>query len=364
MKVAVVITARPSFARIQTCLEALVRRGVDLHLVVCGSALLERYGAVVNVIRKDFPDVPVIECWTVHEGGSLLTSAKETGALLVELAGVLSRLRPDVVVCIADRHEVLAAAQAAAYQHLPLLHVQGGETCGSIDRRVRDSITHLADVHCVATANARYRVYGLTGDWKVIHVTGCPSVDLALRARAEPPVTAEELGGSGAPIDLAQPFIVVLQHPVTNEAEASAEQMETTLAALATRPEQTLVFWPGEDAGADAMSKVVRGAQSWVHTVRNLPPHRFLRLLTQAACLVGNSSCGIRECSALGLPVVNIGSRQQSRERAGNVVDVPHEVEAIRHAVRTIAGDRYASSSLYGRGDAGERMADVLLGGL
>ena len=357
MRVAVIITARPSYAKAKTVIAALLGRGVGVQMLVCASALLERYGKVVDVIRKDYPDVFVTECWTTIEGANLVTGARETGALLAELAGHMARGSYDWAVVVADRHEVLGAAQAVAYQHIPLVHLQGGERTGSIDDKVRDSITQLADLHCVCTPRAAMRVYGLTGSDQIV-VTGCPSIDLAKQAQDEPPVTGQELGGAGAPIDLNQPFVVVLQHPVTSEADHAAAQMATTLDGLGDLP--AVVLWPGEDAGADAISKVIRTRPN-LHTVRNLPPPRFLRLLTQCACLAGNSSAGIRECSYLGVPAVNIGTRQQGRERGPNVVDVPHEAERIWDAVTDqVQHGPYRSSSLYGTGDAGERIAEVI----
>ena len=360
MCVAIIITARPSYAKAKTVIAALLARGVDVQILACASALLERYGKVVDVIRKDFPDVPITEIWSTLEGANLVTGVRETGALCAELAGRLASGSYDGAVVIADRHEVLGAAQAVAYQHIPLVHLQGGERTGSIDDKVRDSITQLADLHCVCTPRAAMRVYGLTGQWDAIHVTGCPSIDLAKQAQDEPAVTTDELGGAGASVDLSQPFVVVVQHSVTSEADHAAAQMAATLDGLGDLP--AVVWWPGEDAGADAMSKVIRIRPN-LHTVRNLPPARFLRLLTQAGCLVGNSSAGIRECSYLGVPAVNIGTRQQGRERGPNVVDVPHEAERIWDAVTDqMQHGPYQSSALYGHGDAGEQIAEVIVG--
>ncbi len=348
MRLAVIITARPSYSRIKSAITACVQRGVDVRLVVCASALLERYGRVVNTIQEDFPDVPITEVWSTYEGANLITSAKETGALCAELAGSLSRLRVDYGLVIADRHEVLGAAQAVAYQHIPLIHVQAGERTGSIDDKVRDAITHLADVHCVSTEQAKYRVYGLTGDWANIHQTGCPSIDLAMGLRAQ--------GGSR---------VVVLQHPVTDEARDAKAQMEMTLEAVAAITREPILFWPGEDAGSDSTAKALRLWQrDWPGAtfLRGLPPRAFLEMLCQdCGVLVGNSSVGIRECSYLGLPVVNIGTRQQGRERAQNVVDVPHHELCISGAIQAqLAHGPYPQSRLYGDGQAGERIAEVL----
>lgn len=350
MRLAIIITARPSYSRVKSAIPACLARGVDVQLVVCASALLERYGNVAKTIQEDFPNVPITEVWSTYEGANLLTSAKETGVLLLEVSSALSRLRPDVGVVVADRHEVLAAAQAAAYLHLPLLHVQGGERTGSIDDKVRDAITHLADVHCVSTEQAKYRVYGLTGDWANIHQTGCPSIDLAVGLHAQ--------GGSR---------VVVLQHPVTDEAGEAQAQMAMTLAAVAAITREPVIFWPGEDAGADQTAKALRLWQrDWPGAtfLRGLPPRAFLeRLCQEAGVLVGNSSVGIRECSYLGLPVVNIGTRQQGRERAHNVVDVPHHELCISGAIQAqLAHGPYPQSRLYGDGAAGARIAEVVIG--
>jgi UDP-hydrolysing UDP-N-acetyl-D-glucosamine 2-epimerase len=279
------------------------------------------------------------------------------------------------VVC-ADRHEVLAAAQAASYLHIPLIHMQGGEKTGSIDDKVRDAITHLADWHCVCTKLAAMRVYALTGAMDNVIVTGCPSIDLAAQAVTDPPVTFEELGGvwhdgyTSKDIDAprpSRPTQIIMFHPVTNEVEQAARQMRVVLNACARTHFNRILFWPGEDAGHDAMSKVIREFtklhwnDAW-HVVRNLPPRRFLRLLTQAAVLVGNSSAFIREASYLGVPVVNVGTRQQGRERGPNAVDAEGTLAQplLLKIQQQAAHGPYQSSSLYGKGDSGERIASVI----
>jgi UDP-hydrolysing UDP-N-acetyl-D-glucosamine 2-epimerase len=365
VRIAVVVTARPSWAKLLTLCEALrANPEVELQIIACASALLERYGKVVDVIKSQGFRIAA-ECWSVVEGERLLTSALETGALIAQLSPVLSRLSPDVVVVCADRHEVLAAAQAAAYSHIPLAHLQGGERSGSLDDRVRDSITALADYHFTCTELAKFRVVSLTGAYDRVFNVGCPSIDLAKLAQLEPPVTAVELGGAGAPIDPSQPFLLVLQHPVTSEAESAYEQMRIVLHEAAMCDLPSVVMWPGQDAGAAGASKAIREMQAVAgepfHTVRNLPPNRFLKLLTQCSVLVGNSSAGIREASYLGVPVVNIGSRQFGRQRGPNVVDVPHDAAQIAQAIaKQIAHGPYPSSGLYGDGHSGQRIAEIL----
>lgn len=361
MRVCVVVTARASWAKLEPiCRALLVDTTIELQIVTCASALLERYGNVSSVIERDYAITERV--YSVVEGATLETSAIEAGQLQVALARTFSRLKPDLVVLCADRHEILAVAGAARMTETKILHCQGGEVTGSVDDDIRNAVTQLADYHCVCTKRAAMRVYALTGQMDRIHWTGCPSIDLAKEALNDPPVTTEELGGAGAAIDLSQPFAIVLQHPVTSEVDAAWNQMEMTLAGVSTTGLQGLVFWPGEDAGAEIMSKVIRLYQERFHTVRSLPPRRFLKLLMQAAVVAGNSSAGIREASYLGVPVVNVGTRQQGRERAANVVDVSHDLIAIRREVRRLSGQRFPSSHLYGSGDAGPRTAEIIHG--
>ena len=335
-RVCVAITARPSYSRVQTVLEALRDRSdVELQIVACASALMTRYGRVADQIEADGFEI-TDRLPSVIEDDTVANSARSTGLLLTQMAGTLERLRPDVVVTIADRHETLATAIAASYQHIPLAHIQGGEISGSIDNKVRWAVTQLADLHLVATERAAERLRVLYKTSPII-VTGCPGIDLARRAK--------ELG----PIHRAD--VVVLQHPVTDQADQAGEQMRATIDAIGR---DALYFWPGEDAGGAAMSKELRLAG--IQPVRSLPPLEFLRVLLGAKLLVGNSSVGIRECSYLGVPVANIGDRQRHRERASNVLDLQPPFSHSGFVSRP------KPSTLYGDGHAGERIAAILAG--
>lgn len=255
-----------------------------------------------------------------------------------------------MVVTVADRHETLATSIAAAYQHIPLAHIQGGEHTGSIDDKVRHANSMLADYHFPATEQAAtvLRHMGVTGG---IYTLGCPSIDLASESVADP---------------RWERHLVVLQHPVTNEAAAAASQIDETFAAL-TSPEfddrPILWLWPGQDAGSDDLAKRLREHREHdeagdIEFRRHLPASQFLSVLRSASVLVGNSSAGIREASYLGCPTVNIGTRQSNRERAGNVIDVGYSSYAIRDAIsRQLAHGRYPSSDLYGHGRSGEAIA-------
>jgi UDP-hydrolysing UDP-N-acetyl-D-glucosamine 2-epimerase len=368
-KVCVVITARPSYARIKTVLEAVQSHPqLKLQLVVGASALLERYGPVVDVIRADGfePDAVV---YMVVEGENLVTTAKSTGLGVVELATIFDTLKPDVVISVADRYETIATAIAASYLNIPVAHVQGGEVTGSIDEKVRHAVTKLSDLHFVANHQAAKRVIQMGEDPETVFATGCPSIDLAARVLA---VGGDSFNpfvhyaGVGHPFDPSQGYLVVMQHSVTFEYEDALQQIQETLAAMETLAYPTFWFWPNVDAGSDRISKGIRHFREthdvpFIYFFKNMAPEDFLRLLIGARCLVGNSSVGIRESSYLGLPVVNIGSRQAGRARGPNVFDVGYDRKLIVEAVRQhLTNGRYSQSTLYGDGRAGERIADLL----
>ena len=368
-KVCVVITARPSYARVKTVLQAVrAHPELELQLVVAASALLERYGPVVDVIRSDGfePDQVV---YMVLEGENLVTAAKSTGLCVVELATTFDNLAPDVVVSVADRYETIATAIAASYMNVPVAHVQGGEVTGSIDEKVRHAVTKLSNLHFVANEGAGDRVVRMGEQPSTVFVTGCPSIDLAatVAAGSESPLEPGEVfAGVGEPFDLSGDYIVVLQHPVTTTAGDALSQVQATLDAIDEVGVPVLWFWPNVDAGSDQVSKGIRlfresGRGSNFYFLKNLPPERFLLLLLGAHCLVGNSSAGIRECSYLGVPVVNVGDRQAGRERGRNVIDVGYDRDVIADAVRDqLANGRHPPDTLYGDGSAGKRIADLL----
>jgi UDP-hydrolysing UDP-N-acetyl-D-glucosamine 2-epimerase len=368
-KVCVVVTARPSYSRIKTALKAIhAHQGLELQLVVAASALLDRYGSVVKYIEEDGFEIAA-RVYMVLEGENPTTMAKTTGLGLMELATVFDNLKPDVVVTIADRYETLATAVSAAYMNIPVAHIQGGEVTGSIDEKVRHAVTKLADLHFVASQKAGDRVIRMGEDKQTVFVTGCPSIDLAAEVLSKPKLDFdpfEKYGGVGGQVDLSAGYLVVIQHPVTTEYEQAKQHIFETLHAVRDAALPALWFWPNVDAGSDGTSNGIRTFRERekpanIHFFKNMTPTDFLRLIYNSRGLLGNTSVGIREGSYLGVPVVNIGSRQCGRDRSGNVLDAGydrHEIaEALQHHRRN---GRYPHDSLYGDGKAGERIARLL----
>lgn len=369
LKVCVAITARPSYSRIRAALE-LLHQSPDTELVVLcsGSALLDRYGKVVDLIKSDGFHVEE-ELYTFIEGNEPINMALTAANTINQTAAALRRINPDYVITIADRYETLGTAISSAYLGIPLIHVQGGEITGNIDEKVRHAVTKLADVHLVANRRAADRLVRMGEHPMSVIVTGCPSIDIAREARQLHIRTVQKdlhHKGVGADIDLCDDYLVVLQHPDTDAYNESYAQMQATLEAVHRLDMPTIVFWPNVDAGSDATSKCIRvfresGRLNKVHYVKNLEGRLFLRLLMDARCLIGNSSVGLRECAYLGVPVVNIGGRQRGRDRAANVIDVDHDAAAIEAAVRAQMGHGcYPSCDLYGNGHAGIEIARVI----
>ena len=368
-KICVVITARPSYSRVKTALQAIKDHPLlELQLVVAASALLDRYGSAVNFIEKDGFEITA-KVFNVLEGENLTAAAKTTGIGILELSTVFDNIKPDIIVTIADRFETMATAISAAYMNIPLAHIQGGEVTGNIDEKVRHSITKLADYHFVASESAKQRVIKLGEDPEFVFNTGCPSIDMAAAIAKDPKLNFDpyqKYGGVGTNPDLSNGYIIVMQHPVTTEYADSRKHIDETLYAVKDMEIPVLWFWPNVDAGADGTSAGIRSFREkyrsgQMHFFKNMEGEDFLRLLANTKCLVGNSSVGIRECAFLGVPVVNIGSRQNKRDRGTNIMDVKYERTEIIKAIKYwLEKGKATTSNVYGGGNAGYQIAEQL----
>ena len=367
-KVCIVVGSRANYSSIKSVMRAVQEHGeLELQLVVGASALLDRYGSVVNLIEDDgfTPDARV---HMLIEGETPTTMAKSTGLGLLELPTVFEKLQPDVVVTVGDRFETMATTLAAAYMNIPIAHTMGGEVSGTIDESIRHAVTKFAHVHFPASNQAKDRIIKLGEDPSMVHMVGCPRVDLVAEVLSDPADLSSDLFevGVGSQFNLNEPFVLVSQHPVTTEYGDGEAQIVATLEAIQDVDVPALILWPNADAGSE---DIARGMRKWreqglagkMHFFKNLPIETYVRLMEQTACLIGNSSSGIREGAYIGTPVVNLGSRQQNREHGENVVHAPHNRERIVEALRTqLNQGRYQTAHLYGNGDAGASVANIL----
>jgi UDP-hydrolysing UDP-N-acetyl-D-glucosamine 2-epimerase len=343
----------------------VARPELALQVIAAGTMVLERFQQPVQVVQQDGFHVDGA-IYMELEGSTPATMAKSVGFGVVEFASELQRLKPDVVLLIGDRYEALAAAIAAAYMNICIVHIQGGEVSGSIDESARHAITKFAHFHVPSTQRSAAYLVRMGENPATILATGCPSSDIARTLERSLTSEVVNTGGSGALIDVAQPFLLVLFHPTTTEYGGERQQMEALLNALDVLQTQTILLWPNIDAGADHISKVIRIFRDhtkpmWLRTLTNLSPEHYLKVLANAACAVGNSSSFVRDASFLGTPVVLMGKRQEGREIAEHVMPVPPEVEAVAAAIRVqLLHGRYPASCLYGDGHVAERIAAAL----
>ncbi len=366
-KVCVVVNSRANYGRIKSALAAIHAHPLlDLKLVVGASALLYRFGNVREIMQKD-GFAPYATIYTIVEGETPTTMAKSTGLAIMELATIFENLKPDVVLTVADRFETMATAIAASYMNIPLAHTQGGEVTGSIDESVRHAITKLAHIHFPATELSRKNVISMGEDPAAVHLTGCPAMDVIAELDLSfPEDLFEQYKGVGPQLDPAKPFLVVLQHPVTTEYGQGYHQIMQTIKAVHKVGMQTAWLWPNVDAGSDDISKALRefrenNPDAPIHFYRNFSVEDYAKLINKTACLIGNSSSALREGAFLGVPAVNVGTRQSGREHGENVIDVDYDADAIYAAIKQqLEHQRYMKSNLFGNGNAGKLIADIL----
>ena len=350
-KIIVVITARASYARVKTFLKEVSKSKKNkLYIILNSSSVLEKFGDITKILKKDNLKI-YHKSFTSLEGISLSNQVKTTALNMIDLSVLFKKINPDIVITIADRFETLATAITAAYLNIPLGHIQGGEISGSIDEKVRHSITKLADLHFVSTMQAKRNLVRMGEEKNKVFVTGCPSIDIiknikSLKLDFKP---IEKYKGIGSDIDFTKDYIVVMQHPVTTSYQSSTFQINETIRAIKRLNIQTIWMWPNIDVGSDIISKKLRlfrekNKKLKLHFFKNLSPEDFIKLCYNSQILIGNSSIGIRESSYLGINVINIGDRQKGRERGKNIIDVNYNSLEIEKAAK-----KYLSKKISGK---------------
>jgi UDP-hydrolysing UDP-N-acetyl-D-glucosamine 2-epimerase len=362
------ITSRAYYGRSQLLIRKLhAHPDIELELMLGGSILLDKYSRHIAADIEASGFNISASFLNVIEGGNHVAMAKTACLTALEFTNGLSTIDPDIVVICGDRFEQLAIAMTAAYLNFTLAHIEGGDVSGSIDESVRHAITKLSHIHFVTNHEASRRVLAMGEDPRFVFNTG--SLDVELASRVDTVVTSDQINayGVGHTVDIKKPFLLVIQHPVTTERD-NREHIESTLTAVAASGLPAIWFWPNPDAGTAEMSESLRHVReqhaeltAHMRFITNIPVEEFVSLLRQATCVIGNSSAGIKECSYLGTPVVNIGGRQHGRLTAEHVVHVPYEASAIREAImRQVAHGRYAPSTLYYRPNTSDQILEVL----
>nr|XP_029136808.1 bifunctional UDP-N-acetylglucosamine 2-epimerase/N-acetylmannosamine kinase-like isoform X1 [Labrus bergylta] len=336
----------------------------ELEVVVLGSHLIDDYGNTFRMIEQDDFDISS-KLHTIVRGEDEAAMVESVGLALVKLPDVLQRLRPDILVVHGDRFDALALATAAALMNIRILHLEGGEVSGTIDDSIRHAISKLAHYHACCTRTAEQHLIAMCEDHSRILLAGCPSYDKLLstsRREDYMDVIKSWLGDNVQDHD----YIVALQHPVTTDIQHSIKIYGLMLDALISFNKKTLILFPNIDAGSKEMVRVMRKKGIEQHpnfrAVKHIPFEQFIQLVCHAGCMIGNSSCGVREAGAFGTPVINLGSRQTGRETGENVLHVrdADSQNKIYHALELQFGKRYPCSKIYGDGNAVPRILKFL----
>ena len=351
-RVVVIAEGRMTYGYIRPVIRKMAQDAeLDYRLIVTNQHLLPTFGSSIEEIEQDGFAI-ADRLYSALDGYTPVTMTKSLGVLLLSLADSFLRLKPDLVLVAGDRGDHLMAAMAAAHMTIPVAHIQAGERSGNIDGMTRHAITRFAHLHFASNHDAADRLRKMGEQPFRIVLTGAPQLDELVNGEFAP---REEIA-SRFQLDLAQPVLLVTQHPVTEEYHDTAGQVQETLEAVVSLGLQTILVFPNNDAGSVQIRRVLeRYRHPFLRIERNLPRRLYAGLMSVASAMVGNSSGGLIEAPCFKLPAVNVGSRQRDRARGNNVIDVPYDRRQI------LAGLEQALSSEF-RASLQERCVNPYLG--
>ena len=361
-KVFVVVERRADYSRFQPILTEMQKDPFfEIYLVVTGICLLDIHGKDVDYIRNDGFEINAeIEMFTKDRpdtGGEMVRSMARVMSALVD---ELEKAKPDIVLSGFDIGANMAVTVAAAHMNIPVAHIQGGEVTGSIDESIRHAMSKFSHIHFPATELSRQRLIRMGEEPKNIYVVGCPSIDVI----CETPTVNIETLEKYFNLDFTQLILLMIQHPVTTEAHDSFNQIKETVDAIKEVGIRTVVLLPNNDAGYSRIIDYIKSSDlKWYPS---LPTEMFINLYRNVNALIGNSSSGIHETPTIGIPAINIGSRQQGRERAANVIDVPNEKYAIIAGIKKALYDTDFVNMVkglenpYGDGTSAQKIVNIL----
>jgi GDP/UDP-N,N'-diacetylbacillosamine 2-epimerase (hydrolysing) len=361
-KVFVVVERRADYSRFQPILSEMIKDPFfEIYLVVTGICLLDIHGKDVDYIRNDGFEINAeVEMFAKDRpdtGGEMIRSMSRVMTALVD---ELERAKPDVVLSGFDIGANMAVTMAAAHMNIPVAHIQGGEVTGSIDESIRHAMSKFSHIHFPATDLSKDRLIRMGEKAEDIYVVGCPSIDVIKNTPYIPKEEVEEYFG----MDLSKPLLLMIQHPVTTEVQDSFTQIKETVDAITESGTQTVSLLPNNDAGHARIIDYIKSSElKWYPS---LPAIMFINLYRNASALIGNSSSGIHETPTMRIPAINIGNRQQGRERAENVIDVPNDKISILKGINKALYDESFKNMVdqiqnpYGDGTSAEQIVRIL----
>lgn len=376
-KIGVVLGSRANYASIKSVMRELqATENIDLEVYAGAATLLDKFGNAAKLIESEGFEITA-RYYMLVEGETPETMALSTGLGIMKLTDIFMNRKPDMVVTVGDRFETMSTTIAAAYLNIHLVHTMGGEVSGTIDESIRHAITKFAHIHFPANEDARKRIIKLGEREEHVFNVGCPRIDEVKKIidanRSGDKINEGEfwekykgVGSQNFSVNNDE-FLLVMQHPVTTEFNENRTNMREILAALNELKKPTIMLWPNADAGSDEISKEIRTFREknkpdgWLHIFKNLPMDVFVRLMDQCSVMMGNSSSQLREGAIVGVPAIDIGSRQQARLKGENIMEVSPDKDEILAAIKTqLAHGKYDGDPLYGDGFAGEKIAKIL----
>ncbi len=362
-KILYVSGSRADYGLMRSVLSGIeIRPGLELHIAVTGMHLMPEFGNTIDEIRRDGFTCHRVD--VTYEQDSREAMARFIGGFIQEFVHLVREIRPDIILLLGDRGEMLGAAIAGAYMGIPVAHIHGGEVTATVDESARHAITKLSHIHLPATEGSARRILKMGEDPRHVFVVGAPGLDEILKMQ---PVPFEEIAKRYA-IDPSLPLILVIQHPVPLEPGDPAIQMKETLMAVCRLPVQKLVIYPNADSGGRAMIEEIKKYETDknIRAFRSIGHEDFLQLLKMSSVTVGNSSSGIIEAPSFGVPAINIGTRQNGRERGENVIDTGYNADEITTAItRALKDETFrrkvkAATNPYGNGESSKKIVEIL----
>lgn len=371
-KICIVIHSRANYGSIKSLLKCINQsKKLTLQIIVGGSALLDRFGSVVDLIKKDGFKVSKYVNFLI-EGNSPLIMTKSTGLAIIEISNCFAELKPDIVLTVGDRYETISTAIAATYMNIPLAHTMGGEISGTIDESVRHAVTKFSNIHFTATKISKRNVIKLGENPKNVFNVGCPRID-SVKEVLNNKIDEKDLNrfinsiGVGENIDVRKPFIMIMYYPVTSEFGKGKAQVLNLLKALDKFDIQKIFFWPNSDAGYEDIS---RGIRIWreknkdkkTKFIKNLEQKYFYHFLNKTDCLIGNSSSGLREGCFIGVKNICIGTRQNGREIGKNTIMINSDFKSIFKTLKKALNEKkiFRKDYRYGNGKSGKQIVKIL----
>ncbi len=363
-KIAVVITNRTNYSKLKLVLRTLREyEHIDIEIIASSSILLDRYGAAYRDLEADGFKIEVkIDCLLMNDSHEAMVNT--VGLSMIQHSSYFASFRPDMLLVVGDRFDMIAPALSASLMNIPISHIQGGEISGSIDNKIRDVISKISTLHFVATAVSKDRLVQLGLNSQAVFNYGCPAVEYIANVDIGDKFDNNRLHKKlKHPMDIAggEEYFLVMMHPdTTNEGDVD---MNVMLEAIASFKKKTLLFYPNVDANHTSILNAISAYRhvEYFDTIKHLPLEGFVHVMGHCVCMIGNSSAGIREAASFGVPVVNVGDRQEGRERNRNVIDVPCNYNAIVKAIEQGMNNPLEKENVFFKKDCSKLIAEEIV---